>query len=91
MRVFKFGSRVLIPESHTFHLTPDSFCFVNLSPVVPGHVLVSPLVVRTRMEDMTGTTPFIAFLFVSQICSLLTDGETSDLLLTGREVQVGLV
>jgi bis(5'-adenosyl)-triphosphatase len=36
-----------------FHTTELSYCFVNLSPVVPGHVLVAPKQERRRMNDMT--------------------------------------
>jgi diadenosine tetraphosphate (Ap4A) HIT family hydrolase len=52
---FKFGSRVLIPESQIFLRSPNnSVAFVNISPVVPGHVLVCPGAPRRRrVEDMS--------------------------------------
>ncbi|KAG2423495.1 hypothetical protein HXX76_015243 [Chlamydomonas incerta] len=42
-----------IPGSHVFALTPLSMGFVNLKPVVPGHVLVSPLRNVKRFADLT--------------------------------------
>ncbi|PNW69919.1 hypothetical protein CHLRE_17g698266v5 [Chlamydomonas reinhardtii] len=42
-----------IPGSHVFALTPLSMGFVNLKPVVPGHVLVSPLRHVKRFADLT--------------------------------------
>ncbi|KAG2431368.1 hypothetical protein HYH02_013357 [Chlamydomonas schloesseri] len=42
-----------IPGSHVFALTPLSYGFVNLKPVVPGHVLVSPLRHVKRFVDLT--------------------------------------
>jgi bis(5'-adenosyl)-triphosphatase len=39
--------------SSVFHLTPLSFAIVNLKPILPGHVLVSPLRVVPRFADLT--------------------------------------
>lgn len=36
-----------------FHLTPLSFALVNLKPILPGHVLVSPRRVVPRFADLT--------------------------------------
>jgi bis(5'-adenosyl)-triphosphatase len=36
-----------------FHLTPLSFALVNLKPLLPGHVLVSPRRVVPRFNDLT--------------------------------------
>jgi bis(5'-adenosyl)-triphosphatase len=38
-----------------FHLTPYSFAFVNLKPILPGHVLVSPLRRVPRLRDLSPT------------------------------------
>lgn len=36
-----------------FLKTALSFAFVNLKPIVPGHVLVSPLRIVKRFKDLT--------------------------------------
>jgi bis(5'-adenosyl)-triphosphatase len=51
--MFAFGPRIRIPAAQVFHTTELSYCFVNLSPVVPGHVLVAPKAERRRVNDMT--------------------------------------
>jgi diadenosine tetraphosphate (Ap4A) HIT family hydrolase len=48
----KFGPWSIAP-SEVFASTPLSFAFVNLKPVVPGHVLVSPRRVAKRFSDLT--------------------------------------
>ena len=50
--MFSFGPQIRIPTAHVFHATQWSFCCVNLSPVVPGHVLVIAKQPRRRMADM---------------------------------------
>jgi bis(5'-adenosyl)-triphosphatase len=49
--------------SQIFHLTTHSFAFVNLKPIVPGHVLISPLRRVPRLRDLSD--PEIADLFVT--------------------------
>jgi bis(5'-adenosyl)-triphosphatase len=46
-----FGKFVV--TSSVFHLTPLSFAVVNLKPILPGHVLVSPIRVVPRFADLT--------------------------------------
>jgi diadenosine tetraphosphate (Ap4A) HIT family hydrolase len=41
-----------IPHAHVFVTTSHSFAFVNLKPVVPGHVLVSPHRVVPRLAGL---------------------------------------
>ncbi|GLI68682.1 hypothetical protein VaNZ11_013168, partial [Volvox africanus] len=49
---YKFGPHT-IPGSHIFALSDQSFGFVNLKPVVPGHVLVSTKRIVQRFTDLT--------------------------------------
>lgn len=49
---YKFGPWD-IHASEVFVTSPLSFAFVNLKPVVPGHVLVSPKRVLPRFADLT--------------------------------------
>ncbi|GIZ43657.1 hypothetical protein CKM354_000687400 [Cercospora kikuchii] len=39
--------------SQVFHVTPLSFAIVNLKPLLPGHILVSPLRVKPHLSDLT--------------------------------------
>jgi hypothetical protein len=50
---FQFSSKINIPPSHVFYETPLSFAFVNIKPVVPGHVLVVPKRIVEKFEEMT--------------------------------------
>ena len=47
-----FG-RFVIPSDSIFYKTDLSFAFVNLRPIVPGHVLVSPRRVVPLLEDLS--------------------------------------
>ncbi|CAD7696194.1 unnamed protein product [Ostreobium quekettii] len=49
---FKFGQWP-IDRSQVFLTTDLSYAFVNLKPVVPGHVLISPKRVAKRFGDLT--------------------------------------
>ncbi|KAI9709864.1 MAG: hypothetical protein M1812_007572 [Candelaria pacifica] len=46
-----FGPFLVTPQ--VFHLTPHSFALVNIKPLLPGHVLVSPLRKTPRISDLT--------------------------------------
>lgn len=46
-----FGPFVVNPQ--VFHITSLSFALVNLKPILPGHVLVSPLRVVPRLSDLS--------------------------------------
>ncbi|KAF2012971.1 HIT-like protein [Aaosphaeria arxii CBS 175.79] len=49
--VIKFGT--FIVTNQVFHTTPLSYALVNLKPLLPGHVLVSPLRPVPRLSDLT--------------------------------------
>ncbi|MEW5316942.1 MAG: hypothetical protein WDW38_008280 [Sanguina aurantia] len=49
---FSFGAFTIQP-SEVFVTSQHSFAFVNLKPIVPGHVLVSPKRVVQRFTEMT--------------------------------------
>lgn len=51
LQQYDFGPHK-INESEVFAKTPFSIAFVNLKPVVPGHVLVSPRRVAKRLQDL---------------------------------------
>ena len=49
---FAFGP-FRISSQHVFYATPLSVAFVNLRPIVPGHVLVIPQRVVPLLQDLT--------------------------------------
>ncbi len=49
--------------SQVFYSTELSFAFVNIKPLLPGHVLVSPVRVVARLADLTDAE--VADLFVT--------------------------
>ncbi|XP_006822291.1 bis(5'-adenosyl)-triphosphatase-like [Saccoglossus kowalevskii] len=52
LRTYQFGQYV-IKASFVFYKTPLTYAFVNIKPVLTGHVLVSPLRVVERFKDLT--------------------------------------
>lgn len=50
-----------------FHLTPLSFAIVNLKPILPGHVLVSPRRVVPRFADLTADEVCDLFLTTQRV------------------------
>ena len=49
---FVFG-RFPIKSEHIFYATPSTVAFVNLRPLVPGHVLVTPRRSTPRTADLS--------------------------------------
>jgi bis(5'-adenosyl)-triphosphatase len=54
-----------------FHLTPHSFALVNLKPLLPGHVLVSPRRVAPRFSDLTQTEVTDLYLTVQRVARMI--------------------
>jgi len=50
-----------------FHLSQYSFAFVNLKPLLPGHVLVSPRRLTPRLSDLTQAEIADLFLTVQRV------------------------
>ncbi|KAJ5173671.1 Histidine triad (HIT) protein [Penicillium coprophilum] len=50
-----------------FHTTPLTFALVNLKPILPGHVLVSPRRVVPRVADLTPAETSDLFLTVRRV------------------------
>ena len=61
----KFGAFVV--TSQVFHLTPLSYALVNLKPLLPGHVLVSPRRVVPRFNDLSAAEVQDLFLTVQRV------------------------
>lgn len=55
------------PITQVFHQTPLSFALVNLKPILPGHVLVSPRRVVPRVTDLTPAETSDLFLTVRRV------------------------
>ena len=60
-----FGPFVVTPQ--LFHLTPHSMALVNLKPLLPGHVLISPRRVAPRLSDLTTEEITDLFLTVEKV------------------------
>ena len=48
-----FGPKITVPGSHIFYQSVHSVAFVNLKPIVPGHVLVVPKRSVPRDNELT--------------------------------------
>ncbi|EAW14032.1 HIT family protein [Aspergillus clavatus NRRL 1] len=55
------------PPPQVFHLTPLSFALVNLKPILPGHVLVSPRRRVPRVSDLTAAETSDLFATVQRV------------------------
>ncbi|KAJ5112621.1 hypothetical protein N7532_000666 [Penicillium argentinense] len=60
-----FGAFLVTPQ--VFYQTPLSFALVNLKPILPGHVLVSPRRVVPRVADLTADETSDLFLTVRRV------------------------
>ncbi|KAJ5484076.1 ADP-ribose diphosphatase [Penicillium diatomitis] len=60
-----FGSFLVTPQ--VFHQTAHSFALVNLKPILPGHVLISPRRVVPRVSDLTPAETSDLFLTVRRV------------------------
>jgi bis(5'-adenosyl)-triphosphatase len=67
---FRFGPHTC-KSSQVFYESPLSHCFVNIKPIVPGHVLVTPKRVCSRFADMTSEEVSDLWLTVHHISPIL--------------------
>jgi bis(5'-adenosyl)-triphosphatase len=58
---------IRLTAQKVFHLTPLSFALVNLKPILPGHVLVSPRRRVPRVADLTAAETSDLFLTVQRV------------------------
>ncbi|KAF2637485.1 HIT-like protein [Massarina eburnea CBS 473.64] len=63
--VVKFGTFVVTGQ--VFHITPLSFALVNLKPLLPGHVLVSPRRIVPRFNDLSAAEVQDLFMTVQRV------------------------
>ncbi|KAL3898263.1 MAG: hypothetical protein SGARI_006721 [Bacillariaceae sp.] len=68
----RFG-KFVIPQASIFARTPLSAAFVNLRPIVPGHVLVMPQRVTPLMEDLSTQEYTDLWLLVRSVQGMLKD------------------
>ncbi|OOF99632.1 hypothetical protein ASPCADRAFT_1306 [Aspergillus carbonarius ITEM 5010] len=57
--------------TQVFHLTPHTYALVNLKPILPGHVLISPRRVVPRVTDLTPTETSDLFLTVRRVARMI--------------------
>ncbi|KAF2714245.1 HIT-like protein [Pleomassaria siparia CBS 279.74] len=67
--VIKFGSFVV--TNQVFHTTPLSYALVNLKPLLPGHVLVSPRRIVPRLHDLSPAEVQDLFLTVQRVSRMV--------------------
>ncbi|KAF2844587.1 HIT-like protein [Plenodomus tracheiphilus IPT5] len=67
--VIKFGTFVV--TSQVFHLTRLSFAIVNLKPLLPGHVLVSPRRIVPRFNDLSSAEVQDLFATVQRVSRMV--------------------
>ncbi|KAK2740736.1 hypothetical protein FQN57_005968 [Myotisia sp. PD_48] len=64
-----FGPFVVTQQ--VFYLTPLSFALVNIKPLLPGHVLVSPIRRTARFSDLTVAETTDLFLAIRRISRMI--------------------
>ena len=67
---FSFGPHIC-KSSQAFYETPLSICFVNIKPIVPGHVLVIPKRVCPRFADLSVEEVTDLWTTVHKLCPVL--------------------
>lgn len=67
---FRFGQHIIKPAV-VFFESKLSIGFVNIKPVLPGHVLVSPVRVVNRFHDLTEEEVADLFLSAQKIASVI--------------------
>jgi predicted amidohydrolase/diadenosine tetraphosphate (Ap4A) HIT family hydrolase len=67
---YQFGSH-LVKNSSVFYRTAQSFAFVNRKPVLPGHVLLSPVRVAQHLADLTPSEVSDLFLATQTVVNAL--------------------
>ncbi|KAF7256410.1 hypothetical protein EG68_07001 [Paragonimus skrjabini miyazakii] len=67
---YTFGPNI-IPAKCVFYRSALSFAFVNISPLVPGHVLVCPLARLPRFDDLSPGQVADLYLTVKNIAAKL--------------------
>lgn len=63
--------RIVVNSSQVFHLTRLSFAIVNLKPLLPGHVLVSPRRTVPRFNDLSAAEVQDLFLTVQRVSRMV--------------------
>ncbi|KAK2951074.1 putative Nitrilase and fragile histidine triad fusion protein NitFhit [Blattamonas nauphoetae] len=64
---FHFSNQLLIPSEQIFFITEFSFAFVNIKPIVPGHILISPQRIVQKFADLTTEEASDMFLLAKHI------------------------
>jgi bis(5'-adenosyl)-triphosphatase len=66
-----FGTSILISATRIFYQTTLSYAFVNLKPIVPGHVLVCPKRIVNRFGELTREEMGDLFCAVQKVGSIV--------------------
>ncbi|XP_046841187.1 bis(5'-adenosyl)-triphosphatase-like, partial [Xenia sp. Carnegie-2017] len=68
---FRFGQHIIIKASVVFFRSKLSIGFVNIKPIVQGHVLLAPSRIVERFRDLTPDEVSDLFLSTQQISSVI--------------------
>nr|VZI15546.1 unnamed protein product [Spirometra erinaceieuropaei] len=74
---FLFG-KINLKSSQIFYRTPVSMAFVNISPLVPGHVLVTPIAVVERFNSLPDGTICDMYMTVKRVSEKLLEHFQAD-------------
>ena len=66
-----FGPKITVPSSHIFYQSVHSAAFVNLKPIVPGHVLVVPKRSVPRDNQLTEEESTDLWLSVRKVAAVI--------------------
>ena len=67
--VYRFYTFIVTPQ--VFYSTATSFAFVNIRPLLPGHVLVSPIRPVARLSELTDAEAADLFVTVKRVGRML--------------------
>lgn len=68
-RSMYFGT--FLVNHQVFHVTPLSFALVNLKPLLPGHVLVSPIRIVPRFSELSSSEVTDLFTTVQRVSRMV--------------------
>ncbi|VDM02247.1 unnamed protein product [Schistocephalus solidus] len=74
---FRFGM-IKLSSSQIFYRTAVSMAFVNISPLVPGHVLVTPIAVVERFNSLPDGTICDMYMTVKRVSEKLLEHFQAD-------------
>jgi len=69
---YNFGPKIIINEDQIFYQTDQTVAFVNLRPVIKGHVLICPKRLAPKLDDLNESEVFDLFKSAQLVGRMLT-------------------